>query len=257
MGGDPRDVVGAEVQTSEAEISDEVQAPAEDTEDAEASDESGDDESAAKVLDVALELRRRGGGVGAAALCGGGGQGDALILHGVASARLTARGYGGGEPLRPGRTLPESQTRPALDLSALYNGFAPLLSALDDWIAETGEPREEPVLVGQRPDDAVRLHERGRRAVERSAQPLPVARQAGAELGEDEPDALLLRQPHDGVQQVDADRRRRLLLATRTNVVNVDVAVRCEFPIACRNFDGFCRRAQAQRAQHRGKCVCC
>jgi acetyl-CoA C-acetyltransferase len=33
------------------------------------------------VLDVALELRRRGGGVGAAALCGGGGQGDALILH--------------------------------------------------------------------------------------------------------------------------------------------------------------------------------
>jgi acetyl-CoA C-acetyltransferase len=33
------------------------------------------------VLDLALELRRRGGGVGAAALCGGGGQGDALILH--------------------------------------------------------------------------------------------------------------------------------------------------------------------------------
>ncbi|MDQ6875758.1 MAG: acetyl-CoA C-acetyltransferase [Actinomycetota bacterium] len=33
------------------------------------------------VLDVVLELRRRGGGVGAAALCGGGGQGDALILH--------------------------------------------------------------------------------------------------------------------------------------------------------------------------------
>jgi acetyl-CoA C-acetyltransferase len=33
------------------------------------------------VLDLVLELRRRGGGVGAAALCGGGGQGDALILH--------------------------------------------------------------------------------------------------------------------------------------------------------------------------------
>jgi acetyl-CoA C-acetyltransferase len=33
------------------------------------------------VLDVALELRRRGAKVGAAALCGGGGQGDALILH--------------------------------------------------------------------------------------------------------------------------------------------------------------------------------
>ena len=33
------------------------------------------------VLDLALELRRRGGGVGAAALCGGGGQGDALIIR--------------------------------------------------------------------------------------------------------------------------------------------------------------------------------
>jgi len=32
------------------------------------------------VLSLALELRRRGGGIGAAALCGGGGQGDALII---------------------------------------------------------------------------------------------------------------------------------------------------------------------------------
>jgi acetyl-CoA C-acetyltransferase len=32
------------------------------------------------VLTLALELKRRGGGVGAAALCGGGGQGDALII---------------------------------------------------------------------------------------------------------------------------------------------------------------------------------
>ena len=32
------------------------------------------------VLHLALELGRRGGGVGAAALCGGGGQGDALIV---------------------------------------------------------------------------------------------------------------------------------------------------------------------------------
>ena len=38
------------------------------------------------VLTLALELRRRGGGLGAAALCGGGGQGDALIL------RVPARG---------------------------------------------------------------------------------------------------------------------------------------------------------------------
>ena len=32
------------------------------------------------VLTLALELRRRGGGLGAAGLCGGGGQGDALII---------------------------------------------------------------------------------------------------------------------------------------------------------------------------------
>jgi acetyl-CoA C-acetyltransferase len=33
------------------------------------------------VLTLALELRRRGGGLGAAALCGGGGQGDALLVR--------------------------------------------------------------------------------------------------------------------------------------------------------------------------------
>ncbi|MCT2592450.1 acetyl-CoA C-acetyltransferase [Streptomyces sp. N2-109] len=33
------------------------------------------------VLHLALELRRRGGGTGAAGLCGGGGQGDALIVR--------------------------------------------------------------------------------------------------------------------------------------------------------------------------------
>ena len=33
------------------------------------------------VLHLALELKRRGGGVGAAALCGGGGQGDARIVR--------------------------------------------------------------------------------------------------------------------------------------------------------------------------------
>ncbi len=33
------------------------------------------------VLTLAHELRRRGGGVGAAALCGGGGQGDALVIR--------------------------------------------------------------------------------------------------------------------------------------------------------------------------------
>jgi acetyl-CoA C-acetyltransferase len=38
------------------------------------------------ALHLALELQRRGGGVGAAALCGGGGQGDALILRVPASS---------------------------------------------------------------------------------------------------------------------------------------------------------------------------
>ena len=33
------------------------------------------------ALHLALELRRRGGGLGAAALCGGGGQGEALLLR--------------------------------------------------------------------------------------------------------------------------------------------------------------------------------
>ncbi|KRB76066.1 acetyl-CoA acetyltransferase [Nocardioides sp. Root190] len=33
------------------------------------------------TLHLALELKRRGGGIGAAALCGGGGQGDALVIR--------------------------------------------------------------------------------------------------------------------------------------------------------------------------------
>ena len=32
------------------------------------------------VLTCAMKLKRRGGGTGVAALCGGGGQGDALII---------------------------------------------------------------------------------------------------------------------------------------------------------------------------------
>jgi len=33
------------------------------------------------ALSLLLELRRRGGGTGVAALCGGGGQGDALVVR--------------------------------------------------------------------------------------------------------------------------------------------------------------------------------
>jgi acetyl-CoA C-acetyltransferase len=45
------------------------------------------------TLHLALELRRRGGGTGVAALCGGGGQGDALVVRVPApgSARASAQ----------------------------------------------------------------------------------------------------------------------------------------------------------------------
>lgn len=39
-------------------------------------------------------------------------------------------GPGNGIPLRPGGVIPVSQTHPALDLNALYNGFAPLFEGL-------------------------------------------------------------------------------------------------------------------------------
>jgi len=35
------------------------------------------------ALTLLHELRRRGGGLGAAALCGGGGQGDAILIRTV------------------------------------------------------------------------------------------------------------------------------------------------------------------------------
>ncbi|GAF51473.1 hypothetical protein RW1_100_00030 [Rhodococcus wratislaviensis NBRC 100605] len=43
------------------------------------------------TLHLALELQRRGGGDGAAALCGGGGQGDALIIRVPTKWRLTSQ----------------------------------------------------------------------------------------------------------------------------------------------------------------------
>jgi len=42
------------------------------------------------ALTLAYELKRRGGGTGVAALCGGGGQGDALILHVAGGDRSTS-----------------------------------------------------------------------------------------------------------------------------------------------------------------------
>jgi acetyl-CoA C-acetyltransferase len=46
------------------------------------------------VLHLALELQRRGGGTGAAALCGGGGQGDALIITVPKTNAASGRAYG-------------------------------------------------------------------------------------------------------------------------------------------------------------------
>src|SRR4029079_14589653 len=56
-------------------------------------------------LHLALELKRRGGGTGAAALCGGGGQGDALILH------VTACVGGLAAPRRHRRSRPAGDRR--------------------------------------------------------------------------------------------------------------------------------------------------
>ena len=58
------------------------------------------------VLHLALELKRRGGGVGAAALCGGGGQGDALIVQGALCLRRPVGGRAYGVGPRPRRAGP-------------------------------------------------------------------------------------------------------------------------------------------------------
>ena len=54
------------------------------------------------VLTLALALRRRGGGTGVAALCGGGGQGDALILRSACRA-VALNTSKGDDPLEPRR----------------------------------------------------------------------------------------------------------------------------------------------------------
>ncbi|WP_433085524.1 MCE family protein [Dactylosporangium sp. CA-052675] len=41
-----------------------------------------------------------------------------------------SEGPGGGQTLRAGQTIPQSQTTPALDLTVLFNGFRPLFTAL-------------------------------------------------------------------------------------------------------------------------------
>ena len=76
------------------------------------------------VLHLALELKRRGGGVGAAALCGGGGQGDALIV------RVPARADGeAGERPTAGVPSPSWSRAPA---TGEPRAVARLISLVED-----------------------------------------------------------------------------------------------------------------------------
>jgi hypothetical protein len=81
------------------------------------------------VLTLALELRRRGGGVGAAALCGGGAQGDALILRVPAAewALACAVTFPDGECEEGGTDEDTKHSRPhsGRDPSVIPNGSVP------------------------------------------------------------------------------------------------------------------------------------
>ena len=65
------------------------------------------------VLTLALELKRRGGGIGAAALCGGGGQGDALIIQQVPRRIGRARRSGAAQQV-PRPSVRRSRDVPTL-----------------------------------------------------------------------------------------------------------------------------------------------
>ena len=69
--------------------------------------------SGARILgSLVLELRRRGGGLGCAAICSGGGQGDAVILQGlVTERRQRRRRLAGGSAARRPRS--STSTRPS------------------------------------------------------------------------------------------------------------------------------------------------
>jgi phospholipid/cholesterol/gamma-HCH transport system substrate-binding protein len=59
------------------------------------------------------------------------------------------RGWGPDAPLPPGGVIPVSQTRPALDLDELYNGFAPLFQGLQPEQINQLTGSLEQVLSGQ------------------------------------------------------------------------------------------------------------
>ena len=78
------------------------------------------------ALHLALELQRRGGGVGAAALCGGGGQGDALVLR-VPASRADRGGTGAGRRRRSSRVPATATPRSVARLISLVEDASPLL----------------------------------------------------------------------------------------------------------------------------------
>ena len=109
------------------------------------------------VLHLALELQRRGGGVGAAALCGGGGQGDALIV------RVPPRDAGRAEP-----------SRAAADAARSVGGRRARSAAVAELVerAQAGEPRAVARLISL-VEDASPLAARGRRAAGPAHRPRP------------------------------------------------------------------------------------
>ncbi len=84
------------------------------------------------MLHLAHELKRRGGGLGAAALCGGGGQGDALLLRVPGRARTADRraappGAAGGCS-----TSRRWSSRPAAATAPTGRAVARLISLVED-----------------------------------------------------------------------------------------------------------------------------
>ena len=81
----------------------------------------------------------------------------------------------------------------------------------EDLVGLVGQAGEKAVLVGQHGDHLVGLLERRIGAEQRGVQFLTVAREADAEPRDDQLQPLLLGQPRDVGDQVDADRRCRVL----------------------------------------------
>ena len=87
------------------------------------------------ALHLALELKRRGGGVGAAALCGGGGQGDALIVRVPATRSPTAR-----RSASPAARAAAASPRPASRSSCAARSASPASSSASrcpGWLRST------------------------------------------------------------------------------------------------------------------------